>query len=387
MRFRSIQLQGFLSFGENAEAVQLGALNVIIGPNGSGKSNFLEAFYLLAAAPRNLKQALLAGGTVEDWQWKGVKNIPTMRIEAIADCDDPLPIRHRFAFSSMFGGNVFKLLEESVASDPGDGRDAQATQFFQHGPAGTAIALSGKPVEIGAVDYDPELLSLAQFRGTAHPELTALAKFYESIRLYRDWRFGRDAPARKPQDAAMPNRWLESDGSNLGLILNRFQRNPPAKKRLLTALRKLYDGIEDFGVLIEGGTVQVFLQEGERTIPAARLSDGTLRFLCLLAVLCDPEPPPVVCIEEPELGLHPDILPTVAELLLDAAERCQLIVTTHSDILVDCMHDMPENILVAEKGEHGTHLRRLDADELKPWLDQYRLGELWTRGDIGGTRW
>jgi len=77
-----------------------------------------------------------------------------------------------------------------------------------------------------------------------------------------------------------------------------------------------------------------------------RLSDGTLRYLCLLTILCHPAPPPLICIEEPELGLHPDILPEVAKMLVDAASRTQLIVTTHSDILVDCLSDHPEAIVV-----------------------------------------
>jgi len=140
-------------------------------------------------------------------------------------------------------------------------------------------------------------------------------------------------------------------------------------------------------VQIEGGTVQVFFHEGPFTVPATRLSDGTLRYLCLLAILCHPNPPPLVCIEEPELGLHPDVLPTLAELLKEASERCQLIVTTHSDVLVDAMSDQPESVLVAEKSATGTSLTRLDAENLKPWLEKYRLGQLWTRGEIGGTRW
>jgi predicted ATPase len=95
----------------------------------------------------------------------------------------------------------------------------------------------------------------------------------------------------------------------------------------------------------------------------------------------------LICIEEPELGLHPDVLPTLAELMKEASERCQLIVTTHSDVLVDAMTDQPESVVVCEKGDDGTVLRRLSADDLKPWLEKYRLGELWTRGEIGGTRW
>ena len=127
--------------------------------------------------------------------------------------------------------------------------------------------------------------------------------------------------------------------------------------------------------------------EGNFTIPATRLSDGSMRYLCLLAILCDPNPPPLIGIEEPELGLHPDILPKVADLLLQASQRTQLIVTTHSDVLVDALSDYPETIVVCEKHHGITTMRRLDKETLSPWLEKYRLGELWTRGDIGGTRW
>jgi predicted ATPase len=145
--------------------------------------------------------------------------------------------------------------------------------------------------------------------------------------------------------------------------------------------------VTDFEPVVEGGTVQVFFSEGDFSVPATRLSDGALRYLCLLAILCDPEPPPLICIEEPELGLHPDILPKVAALLVVASQRTQLIVTTHSDILVDAMTERPEVVVVCEKHEHRTEMRRLKKEDLTKWLAKYRLGELWTRGEIGGTRW
>ena len=166
-----------------------------------------------------------------------------------------------------------------------------------------------------------------------------------------------------------------------------LQNGLMVKQRLLQGLRALYDGIDDYDVQIEGGTVQVFFHEGRFTVPATRLSDGTLRYLCLLAILCHPSPPPLICLEEPELGLHPDVLPTLAEFLKEAAERTQLIITTHSDVLVDAMSDRPQDVLVAERGAMGTTITRLDPDKLKPWLEKYRLGQLWTRGEIGGTRW
>jgi predicted ATPase len=218
--------------------------------------------------------------------------------------------------------------------------------------------------------------------------LAWLAQNYEKIRIYREWVFGRNAVFREPQKADMRNDALEEDFSNLGLFLNRLKtRFPIAKKSILAGLKDLYDGINDFDVFIEGGTVQVFFAEGDFVIPATRLSDGTLRFLCLLAILCDPEPPPLVCIEEPELGLHPDVLPKVADLLRAASKRTQLIVTTHSDILVDAMTETPETVVVCSKEQGKTTMQRLIPDDLGEWLKRYRLGQLWIKGQIGGTRW
>ena len=199
----------------------------------------------------------------------------------------------------------------------------------------------------------------------------------------------RYTAARQPQRADQPNDFLAPDCSNLGLVLNRLRRKNEVKREILGYLRELYSTIEDFDVSIEGGTVQVFLTESDlaNAIPATRLSDGTLRYLCLLAILCDPSPPPLVCIEEPELGLHPDILPTVARLLKAASERTQLIVTTHSDILIDEFTDQPESVVVCEKSQGQTSMTRLDEAALADWLKRYRLGQLWTQGEIGGVRW
>ncbi len=177
------------------------------------------------------------------------------------------------------------------------------------------------------------------------------------------------------------------DAANLGLVLNVLNQDTEAKQRLLKTLRELYDGISDLRVNIERDTVNVYLREGDMMISATRLSDGTIRYLCLLAILCHPEPPSLVCLEEPELGLHPDILPGLGDLLVDASERCQLIVTTHSDILVDKLSDTPDSVVVCEKHAGQTEMRRLDSDDLKHWLTRYSLGELWTRGELGGNRW
>jgi predicted ATPase len=112
-----------------------------------------------------------------------------------------------------------------------------------------------------------------------------------------------------------------------------------------------------------------------------------MRYLCLLAILCDPKPGPLICIEEPELGLHPDIIPKLADLLVEASSRTQLIVTTHSDILIDALTETPEAVIVCSKEYGQTQMERLSRENLSHWLEKYRLGQLWMSGEIGGTRW
>src|SRR5581483_7534293 len=103
-----------------------------------------------------------------------------------------------------------------------------------------------------------------------------------------------------------------------------------------------------------------------------RMSDGTLKFLSLLAALFHPKPPALMCIEEPEAGLHPDAMQLVAEVLMEASESIQLIVTTHSDALIDHLTDRPDSVLVCERDfDNGTQVKRLSKVELQAWLEHY----------------
>lgn len=388
MLIHSVQLNNFLSFGPSAETVPLGPLNVIIGPNGAGKSNLLESIALLQSAPEQLLKPIREGGGVRDWLWKGGQGTPTAALEVVLDNPKgPQRLRYQLAFTEV--GQRFQIVDERIENEkPVSEQHPQAYFYYHFNHGRPVLNVKDQKRSLQQEDVDLERSILSQRRDPdQYPELTYLGQVLGKIRLYREWSFGRYTPPRLPQKADLPNEHLEPDGSNLGLVLNRLRREPEVKRKLLTALRALYDGIDDYDVQIEGGTVQVFFHEGRFTIPATRLSDGTLRYLCLLAVLCHPNPPPLICIEEPELGLHPDVLPTLADLLKEASTRTQLIVTTHSDVLVDAMSDQPEAVLVAEKGEHGTTLTRLNAEKLQPWLEKYRLGQLWTRGEIGGTRW
>ena len=387
MLIEQLTLTNLLSFGPQAQTINFQPLSVFIGPNGSGKSNLLEAVDLLRSAPDQLAKPIREGGGVADWIWKGEPKSRSASINAVlTNATGPASLRYVMSFAEA--AQRFQVIDERIENAaPGIGQE-QPYVYYSFKDGNPLLTVKDQPLTLRVQSFDVERSILAQRRDPdQYPEITYLGTVLQRIRLYREWSFGRYAPPRVPQKTDLPNEHLEPDGSNLGLVLNRLRRDPQVKQKLLTGLRALYDGIDDFDVQIEGGTVQVFLTEGRFVIPASRLSDGTLRYLCLLAILCHPKSPPLICIEWPELGLHPDVLPTLATLLREASERTQVIVTTHSDILVDAMTDTPESIYVCEKTDGQTTVKQLSTTELAPWLEKYRLGELWTRGEIGGNRW
>jgi len=189
--------------------------------------------------------------------------------------------------------------------------------------------------------------------------------------------------------AGQPQDRLTEDASNLAQILARYQSDHRAVfEQINELMKKFYEPVRSVDVRVVGTHLQVAIyEEGGFSTPSYRLSDGTLRWLALLAILLNPTPAPVTCIDEPELGLHPDILPTLADLLREASTRTQLIITTHSRTLVECFSDDPESVCVCEKFDGATEIKRLEADRMKVWLEKYSLGQLWSSGEIGGNRW
>jgi predicted ATPase len=360
-----IRLRNILSFGDKSEEIELLPLNVIVGQNASGKSNLIDVIKLLSDLPvlKGFVNFLSKNGGVSEWIWKGRNKEEDAFIETELFYSKQR-IRFQFQFNKV--GQRVQIISEKI-------ENLETNEFFQRNDE--------IPLE------DSYLVNSDKIKET--PEIrVGLIMALLSCKFFTDLQTNRNSEIRKPQLSDALNYFLAKDGSNLALILDDLNYRGK-KPEIIANLQKFYSRITDYLTTNSGGTIQLHLREEglEKPISAMRLSDGTLRYLCLLAILCHPEPPPLICIEEPETGLHPDILPTIAELMIEASERTQLIVTTHSDILVSALSDVPEAVLVCEKDEDGTHFKRLDKDNLKEWLDEYSLGELWLKGEIGGTRW
>jgi predicted ATPase len=383
---KELTLQNLLSFGPDTEAFPLRALNVLIGPNGSGKSNLIEAVSLLRTAPDKIASTVLDGGGIREWLWKGAKR-PTAKLEAVVMYPKTgRGLRHALHFTENAGR--FELVDERIEEEkPSPGEELPYFYFGWHNGR-PMLNVKGDRRQLKREDVDPEKSILAQRKGPEqYPELTFLGNAYEQIRLYREWSFGRYTDPRVRQEDTGTSRFLDENCKNLGMVLNRLMGEPDARDTILTQMRELYEGIENVHVEIHGAHVQVVLHEGRRTIPATRLSDGTLRYLCLVAILCNPELPPLICIEEPELGMHPDALVAIARMLKGASERTQLIVTTHSKLIVDTLSDSPEDVVVCDKVDGQTRMKRLNDNDTKAWLEKYSLGDLWRSGELGGNRW
>ena len=399
-------MQGLLSFPADMEPFDLQPLNVLIGPNGSGKSNVIETLELLRATPTDFAAAIRDGGGATEWLWKGEgpKKSATIDISIGnvgngAGTPTGRPLRYRLEFTSA--NNRVEVLDEAIEEvQPDDGyEDPYFYYRFQRGRP--VINVREKPQDdhfpsgydsgraqrhLQRDDLLPDQSVLAQRKEPElYPEVTWIGRRFEQIQTFRDWTFGRYAPLRQPQPADLPEDRLLPDNRNLALLLNQVEHREPQRFNML--LKRFFPRFERMSTRVSGGTVQFYLHEPgfASAIPPTRLSDGTIRFIAILATLLSPSPPPLVCIEEPELGLHPDAVAVIGELLVEASERMQLIVTTHSDSLVSALTGEPETVVACERPGAGTTLRRLDAEKLARWLEDYRLGDLWRMGELGAN--
>ena len=388
MFLQKLTLKNVLSFKDST--VELGQLNVLIGPNAVGKSNLIEAISLLKAAPGNLANEMLRGGGVRQWIWLG-DAVPSPI--ATLDCDLHLsrgrqfgPLVYRLQFSEDSKG--FVILEEHLAGaypNP----EIHFSRSYTHAELGNrAPELARLQAEAIAIPANESILS--RFKSPIDPSpITEVGNHFEQIRIFREFRTGPMSQTRYGISTSIPKDALMDGGDNLALVLNELDFLG-VHDRIREYLRRFCERFEEVKVRVGAGIAQVFLREAGlvEMLSAIRMSDGTLKFLCLLAALFHPEPPTLICIEEPELGLHPEALQLVAEALVEASESTQVIITTHSDVLIDALSSRPEAVLVCERDfNNSTQCKRLSRGQLHEWLEHYTLGHLWRKGEIGGGRW
>jgi predicted ATPase len=384
---KTIHARGVLSFAPDSEPLALTPLNVLIGLNASGKSNLIEIFELLKALPTDLAAAIRDGGGIGEWFWKGEYGAGPASVAAEL-CVPEVSRSLRYRLGLRKAGQRFEVFDEAieeVAKRSSSDEDVRFYYRLAHGEPVIRLRWLIRKLSPDTLDFQQSVLAQGK-DPELYPEITAVRRSFDRIQTFREWSIGRYVALRQPQPADLPNDILLPDARNLGLILSAIN-NSDTWDRMNDAIRRFLPRCKGLSIKVEGGTVQIFLHEGglRTAVPATRLSDGTIRFIALLAILLRPESAPLICLEEPELGLHPDALALIAELLVEASQETQIVVTTQSDVLVSALSEHAESVVICENLAGASRFTRLESDKLQFWLEKYKLGEIWRIGELGGN--
>lgn len=394
MKITRLDIEGFRSLRK--VSWQPGDLNVVIGPNGSGKSNLLQFLELISvSAQGRLGKYIQSLGGMNPIVWDGVADSIKFLLDVIPD-ENELGLNHyeleltrlgvrssyKISMELLTGINQFKFIERKSTSAvvrmnhkllPNTENETYAPFIFSEKSLDDEEILLDQLADYSGMDDD--FYPYTDFRDSL-----------ASIAIYHDLRTDRDSAIRQPVITSFDNR-IESDGRNLISVLHtRYTSDRDFKRDINSAMNAAFG--DDFEELVFPPASDQRIQLRVRWKPlkreqsAADLSDGTLRFLFLLTVLASPDPPPVIAIDEPETGLHPSMLPIIAEFAQDAAMRTQVIFTTHSPQFLDALTEAQPTTTVAlwENGE--TILRTLPKEELEYWLKGYSLGSLFRSGEL-----
>jgi predicted ATPase len=381
-------LEGLLSFGQKTD-FEFGRLNLLVGPNGSGKSNLLNCIRILRMAPLEIQETFKDSG-FEEWLYKGMpEQLAYATIEVTTNLPEvPGKVLHRLRLTTQPNSRV--ALEEVISSN-----EEQEEPYFvgsYRSDATLNVAGAGKRRRnrvLSAAEYNPFASILSQIRDVGqYPEITRLAGLYTQIRIYSEWTFGRNSSLREATPANRTTTMLSEAMDDLPLALNGLEQTA-AHDTIRSLLHELKESYVDYITRVLFGRVGLELIEVplKSPLPAKRLSDGTLRFLALATILSQPHPPPLICLEEPELGMHPDMIRMVAKMIVDAAERTQLMITTHSEHLLTALQDDFDALFAFDAGLDGSVVRRFSQEEYGQWRQEHSLGELWSSGELGGNRW
>ncbi len=381
---RRIAVKNLLSFGPDGIDLEFRPLNVLVGPNGSGKSNLYEVLGLLGSTTPELVDYVRQNGGIREWLWRGRSDVNAVIEAEIRDPAQQIDVRHRLEIGDSSGdlrivSEEFKIVEQENQNDDRTLHDAGDRMVLQAArPERAESEVDGSVCRSALVNSREDCVD---------PTIEYIRRLYDGFQIYAGPGGDALAELRRPKSINVDNGNLMPDGSNLASSLHRIAQSDAVRGELVEGIRNLSDGLENVELNFDNGIASLSLIEEDYVTSGSRISDGSLRYLFLLAVLLDPDPQPVVAIEHPERGIHPDLMPYLTDLFRHAACRTQLLVTTHNDTIVDAMHDHFESVVVTEKHLGQTEFKRLSQSDMAPWVEDYRLGDLWTSGQLGGVRW
>ena len=355
-----LTIRGFKSLQDME--LELGKLNVLIGPNGAGKSNLISYFEMLREMADERFQVWIA-------KRGGADRVLTFGANHTPRLTSKITVGESFYEFTLEHTDDDRFVYAREESEIIDGRPI-SKQF-----AGGGHLESAWMSRDSLADSDPEV-----------------REFFSSISGARAYHLNdtSDRAGAKLIRSLHDNRYLRHDGENLAAILYKLKHFHLKRYRQIRdvvrlALPFLYDFIlEPVEIKPDESTIQLMWRHKDSDYPflASLLSDGSLRFICLVTALMQPDPPSTIIIDEPELGLHPYAIHLLGALLRSASQRMQVIVATHSSLLLD-EFDV-DDLIVVELQDGVSVFKRLEEEKFDEWLKEYSVGELWFKNVLGG---
>jgi len=398
---KNITLENFFSFGQRQPIELNTGVNVLVGINGSGKSNFLRSIELLHAG---VSEKGFEESIQKKWNgFSGVKNLSPFAHEVIKISFEfqgelfGVDMQNSFIYgiSISQSGNKTYLLSEHLAEFVYDKNEHKSHLFYNFMDKTFEVLLveNFENVELKKYaknQFNESELIVAQISDPQRFKvLSQLSSAVSEIVLYSNFNTAFNSPIRNLNSYETDTK-LRPDGSNLVSLLQKIKNNHTLEfEKIEEAFSQINPHFKSIDFDYLGSKFQLVIREKNlsKTITAEHISDGTLRFLLLLSILYNPERGNLVCLDEPETGLHPDMIRTIAKAIKYAAfNGTQIILATHSPLLLN--HFQVDDILIFEKDKNNeTVVSTKDEDDFKDWSNQYQTGQLWVNGKLGGVRW
>jgi predicted ATPase len=356
-KIERISIQGFKSIKDME--LSLYPLNILIGANGAGKSNFLQAFRLLKdVVEERLQLSVAQAGFADRILHFGNKSTRAIHFD--------------IEFSGQYG---YYLVLITAAGD----KLLIGEEIVKAPPPHESWLISGEAKESGLKAFALDNKSGDQL--------------YQTIRQWRVYHFQDTGTSSAIKKAVEVRRgeYLQEDGANLAAFLYSLRNNHPKYyERIRRTVRMVLPFFHDFYLQPDSDNPDIVIfrwQENraktkDQLFDADDMSDGALRFICLTTLLLQPDPPCLMMIDEPELGLHPHAIGILSGMLTTVSTKSQVIVSTQSPGLVDQFD--AEDIVVVDREGEASSFKRLKSDALKEWISEYTLSELWDKNVIGG---
>lgn len=358
----TLSISGFKSI-RKLDELSLSNLNVLIGANGAGKSNFVSYFRMLSEIVEGRLQLWCSKhGSADRILSYGVKETASL------------------STSVRFGDNGYDM--ELVPTVDGAFTFQSETLYFD----GPYYGVTRPNLGIG---HSESHLRKETQGGTSQKIATYC---YQSISRWKIYHFHdtSDTAGMKRLCAVHDNEHLRIDASNLAAFLYRLQsEQPDVYNQIRKTVRLAVPFFDDFvlkPMTLPSEEQQIRLlwkqQDSDYALWPSQLSDGSIRFICLVTALLQPNPPSTIIIDEPELGLHPYAITLLGALVRSAAKRTQVIISTQS---VPLLNEFDISDLIVVERERGASVfKRLDKADFERWLEDYTVGELWEKNILGG---